>query len=104
MSASPYERKHIRSRLLRSKLSGYAREAAFIIDFIGIGSFSRAENGKKYVQCRPEDYACLTDAPMIREYYPENPNSPEVWADMNYMRRNFVEALADGDEVLWTKG
>jgi hypothetical protein len=50
-----------------------------------------------YRQVRPEDVGALTSCALIEQ-------DGQVWGDMDYQVRSFLETLSDGGTVRWTKG
>lgn len=68
-------------------LSGYAKEAAFLAQFLR----------PKYQQTAPVSVGALTDAPLITD-------GINVWGHMNYQVEDFLQVLALGQPVVWQKG
>jgi hypothetical protein len=50
-----------------------------------------------YTQTYPEKHGYLTSATLIT-------NGKNVWGDMQYAVTSFLETLAAGGQVTWTKG
>ena len=92
MTADVNEREDIKD-LLRTSSSPLQAEAFFIDDFL----FDPMGDGKIYEQVAPESCNALTDATLITD-------GKDVWGDMQYMVQSFLETLANGGTVTWTKG
>jgi len=106
MRANKAAQRSIRQDLLKSDLSPKAQEAAFVVDYLGEGANSWIAGTPEYRQILPDDCGALTDATCIcerRGWYHDR-QSAEVWADMDYAVKNFLETLAEGGEVVWSKG
>lgn len=73
-------------KILKMDLHGDAREAAFLTYLM-----------PTYQQTAPCSVGCLTEAPLITD-------GTNVWGYMDYQVTSFLEELADGKEVVWTKG
>ncbi len=50
-----------------------------------------------FFQIKAEDCGALTGAVLIQK-------NEDVWGDMNYQVRSFIEDLANGESVTWFKG
>jgi len=71
-----------------------ATESLFISEFLGSDNTS---NEKEYTQIYPEDCGALTDATLITD-------GESIYGDMSYQVKSFLETLAAGGTVIWTKG
>lgn len=61
-------------------------------------AFIEELSGEGFYRAWPEDFGCLTDAPMIQN------SDGEVWGYMNYAVRSFMEELINGESVVWQRG
>ena len=87
ISAVKWEQAAIK-KLNRIKwLNGYAKEAAFIAQFLR----------PQYQQTSPCSVGALTDAPLVTD-------GITVWGFMNYQVESFLETLASGGTTTWQKG
>jgi hypothetical protein len=50
-----------------------------------------------YIETYPATHGCLTAATLITD-------GKDVWGDMQYAITSFIETLAAGGTVTWTKG
>ena len=69
-------------------------DSLFISEFLGSDNTS---NEKEYDQIYPEDCGALTNATLITD-------GTDVWGDMDYQVKSFLETLSTGGTVIWTKG
>ena len=84
MSATIKER-----RELKGLGSSIEHETQFVRDYLEpIG----------YKQVKPENIGALTAATLIQD------KDGDVWGDMDYAVRSFIEELQKGNEVFWRKG
>ena len=85
MSATKKERQAIKQL---EEIQSIAAEGTFIEKFLKpIG----------YEQILPVNCGALTSATLIT-------NGKDIWGDMSYQIQSFLENLANGKSVIWTKG
>ncbi|HOS15456.1 MAG TPA: hypothetical protein PKX15_00295 [Bacteroidales bacterium] len=58
---------------------------------------SNTSNGVEYKVTSPEEWGALTSAPMIA-------GGGEVYGYMDYQIKNFLDELAEGNEIEWQRG
>ena len=69
-------------------------ESVFVSEFLGSDNTS---NEKEYTEVAPEDCGALTSATLISD-------GRNIYGDMDYQVNSFLETLAAGGKVIWTKG
>ena len=85
MSATKKEQRAIKKI---GEIQSIAAEGTFVEKFLKpIG----------YEQILPENCGALTSATLITD-------GKDVWGDMSYQVQSFLEELANGKTVIWTKG
>lgn len=70
----------------------YAAEAAFLAD-----EFLCRSSCQRYQQTAPCSVGALTSAACFTD-------GKDVWADMSYQVKSFLEELVKGNKVIWIKG
>lgn len=86
MSATKKEQKEIKK--IGNLLSTFKSERIFVAKFLEPLGYKRVI---------PEDIGALTSCTCITD-------GKNVWGDMQYAVASFLDTLADGGTVTWTKG
>lgn len=88
MSLTKNEIREFKRQFKHLNIQTSTMERVFVFDWLN-------PLGYKYV--KPEDCGALTSATLIAD-------GKEVWGDMQYQVKSFMETLRDGGTVTWTKG
>jgi hypothetical protein len=91
MSCDSDEQQEIRELFLESNASAEALETSFILGYVLAKGFPYR------VATKGERAGCLTEACIITD-------GKDIWGDMSYETKNFLETLAAEGVVIWTKG
>jgi hypothetical protein len=91
MSCNNEEQIEIAQLYLESQSSAQAKETSFILGYVLAKGFPYR------VATKGERAGCLTEACIITD-------GKDIWGDMSYETKNFLETLAAEGVVIWTKG
>lgn len=93
MEADCNEREDIKRLLADTVLTPISMESIFIAENL----IDPMGDGVDYQQVQPEEVGALTGAPIISD-------GDNIYGYMQYAVTNFLDELAAGREIIWTKG